>query len=612
MATFPAKHAELGSILPSEETQKEPLREMFIESAPADDGNLHYDNTNEEPELSYRTYIAVFAMLVLSLVQNLALTTPPTVLSYIVKGFPNANGEAWIANVLTFVSAWLGPVLSSASDTFQVRKSVVVATCFLGAIGAGIAPGSHGTGRLIAAQTLIGFGFASMPLAYAIPGEILPRKWRAMISTFVNASAVLGATIGPLIIGALTKADQLNGWRRFYWIELGLWLLAALGVLFGYRPPKRHTQFDHLLFFQKVKQLDLPGCSLLTAGLALFLTALTIGGGMYSWTNARTLSTMVSGLAILVVFGLYEWKVTKTGILHHDLFRGGELKGRTFAICCVLFFIEGLCFATFLIVAPLMSTILFTTDPFIVVARGECFNLAQIATTFIYGYVSTRLRDIRGPLFVGFLIVTAGLAASASLQPNDNFKQLAFMALTGIGFGAPCLIISGVQLSTPHRLIATATAVTVSFRAVGATVFGVVYYAALDTRLQKYLPNYIETAARTAGLQDSSIPAFVTTLITGDTTRLAAIVGVTPAIITAGQTAFKQAYADSLRVVYMITPPFGVAACIACLFLGDLRKAMDYRVEAPVEKLEAAKHRSSENAIHGESGKQVLSHERSA
>lgn len=33
-------------------------------------------------------------------------------------------------------------------------------------------------GRLIAAQTLIGVGFASVPLAYSVPSEILPRKWR--------------------------------------------------------------------------------------------------------------------------------------------------------------------------------------------------------------------------------------------------------------------------------------------------------------------------------------------------------------------------------------------------------------------------------------------------
>jgi hypothetical protein len=45
-------------------------------------------------------------------------------------------------------------------------------------IGAAIAPGSENIYRLIVAQILIGFGFATVPLAYCVPSEILPRKWR--------------------------------------------------------------------------------------------------------------------------------------------------------------------------------------------------------------------------------------------------------------------------------------------------------------------------------------------------------------------------------------------------------------------------------------------------
>ena len=45
-------------------------------------------------------------------------------------------------------------------------------------IGAAIARGSHSVYRLIGAQILISFGFSAAPLGYAIPSEILPRKWR--------------------------------------------------------------------------------------------------------------------------------------------------------------------------------------------------------------------------------------------------------------------------------------------------------------------------------------------------------------------------------------------------------------------------------------------------
>lgn len=45
-------------------------------------------------------------------------------------------------------------------------------------VGSAIAPGSTNIYRLIVAQILIGIGFSTVPLAYSVPSEILPRKWR--------------------------------------------------------------------------------------------------------------------------------------------------------------------------------------------------------------------------------------------------------------------------------------------------------------------------------------------------------------------------------------------------------------------------------------------------
>ncbi len=54
--------------------------------------------------------------------------------------------------------------------------------------------------------------------------------------------------------------------------------------------------------------------------------------------------------------------------------------------------------------------------------------------------------------------------------------------------------------------------------------------------------------------------------------------------------AMKQAYADSLRIVYFIAVPLGVVACLADFFLVDPTKSMKYRVDVPVENLIARRH----------------------
>ena len=234
------------------------------------------------------------------------------------------------------------------------------------------------------------------------------------------------------------------------------------------------------------------------------------------------------------------------------------------------------------------TTTLFQTEPFKVVVREQAFWIAGVITTVIWGYLSTRFRTIRSPLFVGFLMYTGGIAGLATVRPGQSANQIIFAALAGAGFGAPLiLIIAGVQLSTPHHLIATATAVTTSSRAVAATVFTAIYAATFSSRVATNLPADVSAAALQNGLPPTSIGPLLGALTGPDPSAVAKVPGITPRIIGASVAALKGAFADSLRDVYLIAVPFGIVACIMCLFLGDMRKTMNYRVDAPVEEMHA-------------------------
>lgn len=134
---------------------------------------------------------------------------------------------------------------------------------------------------------------------------------------------------------------------------MALWGATAIGIFAGYRPPKRHTRLDHLSLWAKIGHLDLAGMALLTIGLALFLTGLNLGGGLFTWTDPRVLVTLILGVAFLMFFGLYEWKGTQTGILHHELFRGND-HARTFSLCVGLIFIEGVMLFSYIIFYPVL------------------------------------------------------------------------------------------------------------------------------------------------------------------------------------------------------------------------------------------------------------------
>lgn len=99
-------------------------------------------------------------------------------LSYIGTSLNNTQAQTWVPNSLALVQAVVSPLFSSTSDTFQARKSLLVGSSAISFIGAAIAPGSTDIYRLIVATILIGVGFSSVGLAFAVPSEILPRKWR--------------------------------------------------------------------------------------------------------------------------------------------------------------------------------------------------------------------------------------------------------------------------------------------------------------------------------------------------------------------------------------------------------------------------------------------------
>jgi hypothetical protein len=193
-----------------------------------------------------------------------------------------------------------------------------------------------------------------------------------------------------------------------------------------------------------------------------------------------------------------------------------------------------------------------------------------------------------------FLIWTGGLVGLATLQPSDGLRQIIFVSVAGIGFGGPVvLIMAGVQLAVPHKLIGTSSALTTSVRALAATVFTAIYSTALNTRLGINLPKQIAPVVLKLGLPATSVAAFIGALGAGDTTAIAKVPGVTPAIIGAGLKAFKQAFADSIRVVYIIAAPFGLLGIGLSFFLGSMRDTMNYAVDAPMEELHA-KHRHGE------------------
>lgn len=241
------------------------------------------------------------------------------------------------------------------------------------------------------------------------------------------------------------------------------------------------------------------------------------------------------------------------------------------------------------------SQALFTSDPVIVTVRLVPFYTCALIAACIFGLVSVRLRTIRWPLMVGYLLFTAGVGAMMSVRPGDSTNALIFCGLAGLGLGAPLsLVFSAVQLAVPHHVLATATAFVASARAIGISVFTAIFTVALNQSLASSIAKWVPKAAAEAGVPTQSISAFVLGITTHDP-DVGNIPGVTASMVQAGALALQNATSDALRVVFAIATPFGLVSVIIAYFLGSFRDTMNYVVEAPLEELHA-KHQNEKVA----------------
>ena len=157
---------------------------------------------------------------------------------------------------------------------------------------------------LIFAQVFIGLALASQ-LSFSIAlAELIPNKWRGYNNALLFFMAMPFSVFGPIIARNLIT-NTTKGWRWSYYINLILTGLAIILAFLCYHPPifeQLHTRASKR---KVLRELDYLGMLLFVAGLVLFLIGLSWGGVIYPWKSARTLSTLLIGLALIIGFFLW-------------------------------------------------------------------------------------------------------------------------------------------------------------------------------------------------------------------------------------------------------------------------------------------------------------------
>lgn len=462
----------------------------------------------------------------------------------------------WLVSCFGISAAALSPPVSQAAD-YWGRKWFVVGFTAAGFVGCLISSRASTFGTLIGGQSVACLCMGAQPLVHAVASEIIPRKYRSHAQAAVNTAACLGGIVGILTGGALVRTTP-QGFRVFYYITAGIYAILAAIVAWLYNPPLRPLQLE-LSQRQKLGQLDWWGYLLFLPGLVLFSYALTSSSGVFPWSSPNIIGPLVVGVVLLITLALYEWKGTRVGMLHHDLFS----RGRNFAICLVLIFAEGIVFFAANTYYGYEVAVLYDQDLF---QAGLTFTTTfwtAIISTVAAGFYVTKTKTIRAPLVAAMVCFVVFCASLASLNKSTPKNARAFAIFGGFGLGTALnALVVAAQLSTPPELISVASGLMIGTRSFGGTVGLSIYSAVFSNTMGKQLPAKVLAETIPLGFDPQYAGQLLTALTAHSPALLEEIPGITPEIIQAAANGVKDAYTIAFRYVWVSAGAFALAATI--------------------------------------------------
>jgi len=111
----------------------------------------------------------------------------------------------------------------------------------------------------------------------------------------------LGTVLGPVIGGAFT--DSSAGWRWAFYINLPVG--AAIAPVLVFLVPTFDAQ-KGARFWDRIKQIDWIGATLLTGAIVSLILALTFGGNEFAWNSGQVIGTFVCFGVLLALFAFSQ------------------------------------------------------------------------------------------------------------------------------------------------------------------------------------------------------------------------------------------------------------------------------------------------------------------
>ncbi|HTC82239.1 MAG TPA: DHA2 family efflux MFS transporter permease subunit, partial [Acidimicrobiia bacterium] len=392
----------------------------------------------------------------------------------------------WVVDAYGFVFAGLLLTAGAIGDRFG-RKGALTAGLLIFGGASTAAAFCSSSGQLTAFRAIMGIGAALiMPSTLSILTNVFPPHERAKAIAIWAGLAGAGAAVGPVAGGFLL---QHFWWGSVFLVNVPLVLAALIGgrVLV---PNSKNPNAE---------PLDPIGAGLSMAGLGGLLYGI-IEGPAQGWMSPATVGPLLSGLAVLAVFSLWELRAEHP-MLDLRFFRNPTFTSATAAINMVFFAM----FGTFFLLTQYLQLVLgYGTLEAGVRMLPMAFTMmvaAPSSAKFVEKFGNRKV------VSTGLLIVALGLLLLAQSDVHTPYWHLVIAIVTmAVGMGlsmAPST--TGIMASLPLRKAGVGSAVNDTTRELGGALGVAVLGSLLASKFTAALPASVAAlpASARAAVQSS-------------------------------------------------------------------------------------------------------------